>query len=92
MTVDSLFSTPPTIAPALIWRLVDDNVLVVAPDIGDVVVLSQTGAYIWQLLAEEKSLTEIVNHLVENFTVSFEQAEADLLAFIHQLQASNLLR
>lgn len=92
MTADSLPPTSYTIAPGLIWRLLDENVVVVAPDAGDVHVLSQTGAVIWQLLAEEKSLTEIVTHLAENFTVSFEQAQADLLAFIHQLQASNLLQ
>lgn len=82
----------PQIVPALIWRQVDDNMVVVSPESGDVHVLSQTAADIWRLLAEENDVSTIESYLVEHYVVSAEQAHDDVGAFIQELKSLGLLQ
>jgi PqqD family protein of HPr-rel-A system len=82
----------PEIVSGLIWRIVDDNIVVVSPTVGDVHVLSPTGSVIWQMLAEQQTLDAITAHIVENFEVEPEQAQNDIMAFIQELTAMGLLR
>jgi hypothetical protein len=81
----------PLIAPDLIWRLLDDNAVVVSPQVGDVHVFSQTGSTIWQLLAKQKNLNEIEEYLVNHYIVNREEARRDMESFIYQLQELGLL-
>ncbi|NJN54786.1 MAG: PqqD family protein [Anaerolineae bacterium] len=82
----------PEIVPGLIWRVVDDNMVVVSPEAGDVHVLSQTGSDIWQLLVDKKGMSEVESYLVDKYIVSHEQAHDDLAQFIQELRAMGLIR
>lgn len=44
----------PQIANDLIWRLLDNNAVVVSPHVGEVRVLNGIGTVIWQLLVEKR--------------------------------------
>ncbi len=77
--------TTPRVAPDLIWRLLDDNAVVVSPGVGEVRVLNHIGTVIWQLLVEENSPEEIEEFLVNHYEVSHEQAKSDLLLFFDDL-------
>ena len=73
--------TLPRVAPDLIWRLLDDNAVVVSPGAGEVRVLNQVGTVIWQLLVEENSPGEIEDFLVTHYEVTYERAKSDLQLF-----------
>ncbi len=77
--------TEPRIAPDLIWRMLDDNAVVVSPRVGEVRVLNGVGTVIWQLLVACKSREEILSHLVANYQVTHVQAAADLDSFLLDL-------
>ncbi len=77
--------TTPRVAPDLIWRLLDDNAVVVSPGIGEVRVLNQVGTVIWQLLVEENSPEEIEQYLVNHYEVSHDKAKSDLFQFFDDL-------
>lgn len=79
------------IASGLIWRLVDDNVVVVSPVDGEVHVLSETGTAVWQLLADKKAVSEIESYLVKHYIVTQEQAHADVVQFLEELRSLGLL-
>ncbi len=81
----------PSIAPGIIWRMLDDDAVLVSPRVGKVRVLNGVGTVVWQLLAENKSTAEIEAHLVENFEVSLSQAREDLQAFLSDLEQRGLL-
>lgn len=81
----------PKIAPDLIWRLLDDDAVVVSPAGGDVRVLNGIGTIVWKQLAEDKSMEEIVEHLVTLFEVSADQARMDLESFINELRERDLV-
>jgi hypothetical protein len=53
--------------------------------------LDPVGARMWQLLAEGKTLAEVRDAIVEEYDVSREDAERDLLALVADLMAQGLL-
>lgn len=83
--------TTPRVAPDLIWRLLDDNAVVVSPGAGEVRVLNQVGTVIWQLLVEENSTGEIENFLISNYEVSQTRAKNDLQLFFDDLIERGIL-
>ncbi len=85
------FSGKPEIAPNLIWRMLDDNTVVVSPAEGQVRVLNHTGTLVWQLLSEGCSLPEIEAQLVHEFGILPEQAHLDLTAFLDDLTKNRLV-
>lgn len=52
---------------------------------GNYITLNQTGTVIWNGLMQGKSEAEIVQHLIETYVVSPQQAKADLLTLLQEL-------
>ena len=53
--------------------------------------LEQVGEFIWQQLDGEQPLSEICDRVVDRFDVERDVAEADLQAFISELQEAGLI-
>ncbi|MHC1727799.1 MAG: PqqD family protein [Syntrophobacteraceae bacterium] len=58
-------------------------------DMNGLVVLNRAGRHIWELLAEECSLEDLVSAVVDRFEVGADQAAADVRAFIDDLARQN---
>lgn len=54
-------------------------------DLNGLIVLNATGRYIWELLAEDRSLDELVTAVTERFDVDAGQARTDTAAFVEDL-------
>ncbi|GIK55145.1 MAG: hypothetical protein BroJett015_08080 [Chloroflexota bacterium] len=91
MTADGAMAVP-QIAPGLIWRVVDGNIVIVSPTAGDVHVFSQTGSDIWQLLADRNDVRAIESYLVQKYIVTDERAHEDVANFIQELRMLGLLQ
>lgn len=81
----------PQIVPNLIWRVLNEETVVVSPTDGEYCVLNGLGTVIWQLLTENHSLVEIEAYLAENYDVSLGQAREDIGRFVAELQQRGLL-
>lgn len=81
----------PRIAPGLLWRLLDDDAVVVSPQEGQVRVLNGVGTVVWQLLSEEKGIDEIASHLVSQYGISVEQAQDELEKFMNELSQRKMV-
>lgn len=81
----------PQIVPDLIWRVLDEETVVVSPSDGEYCVLNGIGTVIWQLLSEQQSLADIEQYLVNNYQVSEEQAREDTGRFLTDLEQRGLL-
>lgn len=57
----------------------------------NLVVLNSVSKFIWEALRTEKTFDELLDAMLKNYSVSKEEAEADLKDFIRQLQDSGLL-
>lgn len=57
----------------------------------NIVILNPVSKFLWEQLRSEKSFEELLDAMLANYTVSKEEAEADLKDFLYQLEESNLL-
>lgn len=81
----------PRIAPDIVWRLLDNNAVVVSPGEGEVRVLNAVGTAVWQLLVEDEDTSAIEFYLTANYDVSQERAHGDLLSFLESLTERGIL-
>jgi coenzyme PQQ biosynthesis protein PqqD len=77
--------------PAVQGRRLDNEAVLVLPDRGEVKVLNEVGALIWQLADGTRTIAEIVTSVCTEYQVTQTQAEADVLEFIEELQAKAIL-
>jgi len=69
----------------------DDETILLDLDAGVYRGLDAVGTRIWQLLEREHSVAALCAVLLEEYEVSVEQCRQDLLAFLKDLAAQNLL-
>ncbi|MBN1812870.1 MAG: PqqD family protein [Anaerolineae bacterium] len=73
------------IAPGVVSRESDGELVVVLPEQGKFVVLNGTGADVFQSVDGQRSLAEIAAALSERYDVPLEQTQTDVLAFAQKL-------
>lgn len=60
-------------------------------DMGGLVILNETGSYVWTLLQKEQSLDDLVNAVAERFAVERARAYADVQCFTADLVRMGIL-
>ena len=60
-------------------------------DLNGIITLNPTGHYVWELLAEHRSMEELVAHIVEHFDVDSERARADAKIFLDEISPMGLV-
>ena len=74
-----------------VFRQIDDETILVpiknnVGDMGSIYNLNEVGAFVWEHLDGEKTLSDIKNRIAMEFEVSPEAAEEDLVEFVDQLE------
>jgi len=74
-----------------VFRQIDDETILVpiknnVGDMGAIYNLNAVGAYVWEHLDGEKTLHDLKNMVIEEFEVSSQDAERDLIEFVGQLE------
>jgi hypothetical protein len=77
----------------LAFRRLDDQTVIVDPRRREVHVLNGTGSAIWELLAEARTLLDLVAALEHDgrFDAGFDTLAADLRAFLSELADKGLV-
>lgn len=75
----------------LIMEHIEGNTTILTPSTGEYIVLNPTASAIWQGLAAGQTPTQIVEYLVMAYLVTPAQAEADVNAFVAELNAGGFL-
>ena len=81
----------PTLIPDVIWRVPDDNAVLVSPVGGQVTILNGVGTTIWSLIDGQKSLLDIAQQLVDQYDVDIVQANLDVENFLAKLDTRGLI-
>jgi len=71
--------------PDILGRVVDNEAVLVLPNLGKVKVVNEVGAAIWQLIDGKRNINQICTEICEQFDVDTATAEADILQFINEL-------
>jgi len=76
--------------PEIVFRPEGDEAILFNPDTGGIMLLNETGAFIYQLLDGEHDEEGIVARLMDAYEVGREEAAADLAGFLERLAAAGL--
>ena len=71
--------------PNIIGRMTDDEAVLVMPQKGQVKVINEVGAVVWELIDGIRDVGQIVDEVCSQFDVDRAAAEADTLNFISEL-------
>ena len=77
--------------PSIVHRNIAGEVILVpirqhVADLESIYTLDEVGARIWELIDGQRRVEEIRDAIVEEYEVSADVAEADLIEFIQQLE------
>jgi hypothetical protein len=75
----------------IIWRKIEDKIVLIGKDGLAIHVLNKTAAHIWDLCDGAHSPDEIAANLCERFDVPPEEANADVREAISKLEGMGLL-
>jgi hypothetical protein len=83
--------------PSIVARKIADEFILVpirrrAGDVESIYTLNEVAGRIWELVDGQKQAAEIKDAIVEEFEVAAEEAEADLVAFLQQLEQVGAVR
>lgn len=81
----------PVIHPELTWRLLDGEAVIVSPATGEIRVLNQVGAAIWQQLVTGSQVKDIEKAVAQQYALPPQQVEADVSAFLDDLTNRGLI-
>jgi predicted RNA-binding Zn ribbon-like protein len=84
-------STVLTRSPDAAFRTYDGQATIVLPARAEVNVLNEFGSAVWNAIDGNRTLREILDSLLIDYQIGREQAEADLLEFVAQLQAHGMV-
>lgn len=60
-------------------------------NLNGIIVLNNTGRFIWEKLTEENTIDELIKSVTENFDVNTETAEKDVKIFIKEIKEKGLI-
>ena len=75
----------------MLWRRVADGVLLLAPDAAGPMILTGSGAAIWELLESPADADEVARRLADIFQTTADQAQADTAPFLAELAVAGVV-
>jgi len=83
--------------PAIVSREIAGETILVpirqsASDLESIYTLDEVGGRIWELLDGQRTVAEVRDAIVAEYDVSPQEAEADLLELLEQLEAIGVLQ
>ena len=75
----------------LVWRVIEDEIVILTSDGREIHTLNKVGGAIWELADGTISLNDITSKICDRFDVSFEAAREDVIEFAKELSDKNLL-
>ena len=74
-----------------VFRQIDDETILVPikdnlGDMGSIYNLNEVGAFIWEHFDGQKTIGDIKNRIINEFEISEQEAQKDLMEFVTQLK------
>jgi hypothetical protein len=71
---------------------IDEEVVMMNVDTGRYYGMDTVGSRIWELVAEEIQVKDVIETLMEEYDVSEEQCKSDVLEFLNELYENKLIQ
>jgi hypothetical protein len=77
--------------PALAWREIDEETVIISPGESVMHELNDTGSFVWRNIDGRRNAEDLAALLVEQYDVTRETALADTLSLLEELSSRKLL-
>jgi len=77
--------------PALAWREIDDETVIISPNDSVMHELNETGSFLWKNIDGKKSAAELAELLAETYDVSADVALSDTQALLEEMSSRKLV-
>ena len=77
--------------PALAWREIDDETVIISPGESVMHELNDTGSFVWRNIDGQRTAVDLASLLVEQYDVTQEVALTDTLGLLEELSTRKLL-
>jgi len=77
--------------PALAWREIDDETIIISPTESVMHELNDTGSFVWKKIDGRRTAADLAALLAENYEVTREVALADTTALLAELASRKLV-
>jgi len=77
--------------PALAWREIDDETIIISPTESVMHELNDTGSFVWKRIDGRRTAADLAALLAENYDVTREVALADTTALLAELASRKLV-
>jgi hypothetical protein len=77
--------------PALAWREIDDETVIISPNDSVMHELNDTGSFLWKNIDGKKSAAALAELLVENYEVTPDIALSDTQALLEEMSSRKLV-
>jgi hypothetical protein len=77
--------------PALAWREVDDETVIISPNDSVMHELNDTGSFLWKHIDGHRSAAELAELLVANYEVTPDMALADTQSLLQEMSSRKLV-
>ena len=83
--------------PSIVHRNIAGEAILVpirrnVADMESIYTLDEVGAFIWELIDSQKTVGDVKAAILNEYEIAPEEAEADLLEFLQQLQAIGAIK
>jgi hypothetical protein len=87
----SMLQSYPTPHEQVAGRVIDNEAVLVLAQSGEVQVLNEVGARIWELIDGTRTVAQIAQTIADEYDVALEQAQTDVSEFIMRLVAEDVV-
>jgi Coenzyme PQQ synthesis protein D (PqqD) len=77
--------------PALAWREIDDETIIISPNDSVMHELNDTGSFLWKNIDGKKSAAELAELLVQNYEVAPDVALSDTQSLLEEMSSRKLV-
>ena len=74
-----------------VWRVIDDEIVVLVPEAAMVHALTGCGSRVWELIEGETAVSGIIQRICDEYDVERQRAEGEINQFIHSLLDNKLV-
>jgi hypothetical protein len=78
--------------PELVWRLVDDELVIVRPSDGQIRVLNDVGSFVWRALDGRREVSDLAHLVCDEYQVSLREAVDDIQLFLDPLVEDGMVQ
>lgn len=93
----NLLNKIPKRNPDLAWRIIDNEAIIIpldeqTPECEKINFLNETATRIWELIDGKNSIKDIIARILDEYEITQEQAEKEVVSFIKKLEEKNLVK